>query len=53
MPDVQPLNGSPALDLNYVAQPPDNGFFEHVDFIGGVGPGRNWVLDGWANFSDN
>lgn len=52
-PDVTPLPGSPALDLNYVAQPPDNGFFEQVDFIGGVGPGRNWVLEGWANFSDN
>jgi hypothetical protein len=53
MPDVTPLPGSPALDANYVAQPPDNGFFEQVDFIGGVGPGNNWVLSGWANFSDN
>ena len=35
------------------AQPPDDGFFEQVDFIGGVGPGNNWVLSGWANFSDN
>ena len=53
MPDVTPLGGSPALNVNYVTQPPDNGFFEPVDFIGGVGPGRNWVLDGWATFSDN
>lgn len=53
MPDVTPLDGSPALNSNYVTQPPDNGFFEPVDFIGGVGPGRNWVLDGWASFSDN
>ncbi|MGZ8866926.1 MAG: hypothetical protein ACXW2P_01185 [Thermoanaerobaculia bacterium] len=53
MPDVAPLPGSPALNINYVSQPPDNGFFEQVDFIGGVGPGRNWVLEGWANFSDN
>ena len=53
MPDVTPLPGSPALDVNYVAQPPDDGFFEPVDYIGGVGPGSNWVLSGWANFSDN
>ena len=53
MPDVTPLAGSPALNANYVTQPPDNTFFEPVDFIGGVGPGRNWVLDGWATFSDN
>ncbi|HUP45416.1 MAG TPA: hypothetical protein VM779_07870 [Thermoanaerobaculia bacterium] len=53
MPDVSPLPGSPALNLQYVAQPPDDGFLEQVDFIGGVGPGRNWVLEGWANFSDN
>lgn len=53
MPDLTPLDGSPALDVSFVANPPDNGFFEPVDFIGAVGPGNNWVLSGWATFSDN
>lgn len=52
MPDLEPLAGSPALDVDYVAYPAD-GFVEAVDFIGGVAPGNNWVLSGWANFSDN
>ena len=30
MPDLTPLDDSPALDADYVAQPPDNGFFEAV-----------------------
>lgn len=54
MPNVQPLPGSPALDVNYVATPPDDGFFDtSVSFAGGVGPDHNWVLDDWTNFSDN
>jgi hypothetical protein len=52
-PDLTPLPGSPALDADFVSNPPDNGFLEAVDFIGAVGPGHNWVLSGWANFSDN
>jgi len=53
MPDVQPLADSPALDVDYVKTPPDDGFFEAVDFIGGVGPCYNWPMTGWAIFSDN
>ncbi len=53
MPDLEPLSGSPALDADFVANPPDNGFLEQVDYIGAVGPGNNWILSGWANFSDN
>jgi hypothetical protein len=54
MPDVTPLSDSPALDINYVKTPPDNGFFDtSVDAIGGVLPGNNWPLTGWAVFSDN
>jgi hypothetical protein len=52
MPDVEPLATSPALDVDNVAYPAD-GFVDAVDFIGGVAPGNNWVLSGWANFSDN
>ncbi|HXI11516.1 MAG TPA: hypothetical protein VNM92_02585 [Thermoanaerobaculia bacterium] len=53
MPDLTPLPDSPALDSNFVAVTPDNGFLEQVDFIGAIAPGNNWVLSGWANFSDN
>lgn len=53
MPDLAPLAASPALDADFVANPPDNGFLEAVDYIGAVGPGENWMLTGWANYSDN
>jgi len=53
MPDFTPAAGSPALDANFVANPPDNGFFEQVDFLGAVQPGNNWMLSGWANFSND
>ncbi len=53
LPDLTPLADSPALDADFVAHPPDNGFFEQVDFQGAVGPGNNWILSGWATFSDN
>ncbi|HEX6640703.1 MAG TPA: hypothetical protein VF215_06295 [Thermoanaerobaculia bacterium] len=53
LPDLEPLENSPALDADYVVQPPDNGFFEAVDYLGAVGPGQNWILSGWASFSDN
>lgn len=53
MPDLTPLDGSPALDADFVANPPDNGFLEAVDYQGAVGPGHNWLLSGWATFSDN
>jgi len=53
MPDLAPLTSSPALDAGFVANPPDSGALESVDFIGAVGPGDNWVLSGWASFSDN
>ncbi len=53
-PNVMPLPGSPALDINYVKTPPDNGFFDtSVNCIGGVCPGNDWVSTGWAIFSDD
>lgn len=52
MPDLEPLASSPALDVDFVGYPAD-GFLDAVDFQGAVGPGDNWVLSGWANFSDN
>ena len=53
MPDLAPLTNSPALDADFVANPPDSGALESVDFVGAIGPGNNWILSGWANFSDN
>ncbi|MFA6958440.1 MAG: hypothetical protein WC538_21445 [Thermoanaerobaculia bacterium] len=53
MPDLTPLSDSPALDADFVAVPPDNGFLKAVDYQGAVAPGNNWILSGWATFSDN
>ena len=53
MPDLAPRAGSPALDADFAANPPDNGFLEQTDYIGAVGHGDNWILSGWATFSDN
>jgi hypothetical protein len=53
MPDLTPLPGSPALDADFVANPPDDGFLKAVSYQGAVGPGDNWILSGWATFSDN
>lgn len=53
-PNLEPLANSPALDANFVQTPPDDGFFDtNVSCIGGVCPGDNWVLSGWAVFSNN
>ena len=50
-PDFRPSPDSPAVDGTVpVAQPPSDGFFESVNFIGGVGPNDNW-LAGWTNFT--
>ena len=53
MPDLEPLDGSPALDADYAGNPPDDGFLVPTDYLGAVGPGDNWILSGWATFSDN
>ncbi|HET8798102.1 MAG TPA: hypothetical protein VFO89_10470, partial [Thermoanaerobaculia bacterium] len=52
MPDLEPLDDSPALDVTHAGHAGD-GFIDAVDYIGAVGPGNNWVLSGWASFSDN
>ncbi|MGZ5442964.1 MAG: hypothetical protein ACXW5U_13000 [Thermoanaerobaculia bacterium] len=53
MPDLMPLAGSPALDADFAGNPPDDGFLVPTDYLGAVGPGDNWLLTGWATFSDN
>lgn len=47
-PDFTPGASSPAVNGTVpVASPPDDGFFDSVDFIGGVDPANNW-LKGWT-----
>ncbi len=49
-PDVRPRLNSPALNVNYVRTPPDNGFFDtHVNYVGGMGPLHDWTK-GWTYF---
>ncbi|HEX2254353.1 MAG TPA: hypothetical protein VHQ65_13865 [Thermoanaerobaculia bacterium] len=51
-PDVAPLPGSPARGNANVAAPPA-GFFDAVNFLGGVNPNDPWIHEGWTTFSDN
>ena len=51
-PDYRPGYMSPALRIDVVKTPPDDGFFTPVDFIGGMGPNYNWLAGGWAYISD-
>ena len=47
-PDFTPGANSPAVNGTVpVASPPDDGFFDSVNFIGGVDPANNW-LKGWT-----
>jgi len=49
-PDFRPGSDSPAVDGTIpVATPPDDGFFESVNFIGGVDPNNDWTK-GWTTF---
>ncbi len=51
--DYMPGVYSPALRIDVVKSPPDDGFFERVDFIGGIGPNNNWLQGGWVSISVN
>lgn len=53
VPDVSILPGSPATDTRYVQFPPNDGFFEPVNYLGATAPGSNWTLDGWTIWSKN
>lgn len=46
-PDFRPLPGSAAFGVRWVA-PPDDGFFDAVDFIGGIGD-EDWTEE-WTSF---
>jgi hypothetical protein len=48
-PDFRPAAGSPAT--NGAATPPDDGFFDAVDFIGAVGAGATeWYKAAWTRW---
>jgi hypothetical protein len=51
-PDYRPMAESPVLNINYVANPPDDGFFEPVHYIGAMTDGNDWTV-GWTTHSPN
>ncbi len=52
-PDFRPAADSPAVNGAIpVASPPGDGFFEPVNFIGGMGPNDNWT-EGWTTTAQN
>jgi hypothetical protein len=52
-PDFRPADGSLAKDSRMVATPPNDGFFEPVNFIGGVNPENDWTQAGWIKINLN
>jgi hypothetical protein len=52
-PDFRPADGSPALNTNLMALPPSDGFFEPVNYIGGVNPENDWTKAQWIQINLN
>jgi hypothetical protein len=52
-PDFRPRDGSPAKLASMVAQPPADGFFEPVNYIGGVNPENDWTKGKWVQINLN
>jgi len=50
--DVTPLSPQ-ARGAGSNATPPADGFFDNVNYIGGVNPNDPWIFEGWTTFSDN
>lgn len=48
-PDFRPSDGTSSVS---VASPPSDGFFDAVNFIGGVSPSNNWTT-GWTTSARN
>jgi TRAP-type mannitol/chloroaromatic compound transport system permease large subunit len=47
--DFRPAADSPAADGTVpVVNPPNDGFFEAVDYIGGVDPDNDWTKSAWV-----
>ncbi|HEX2164142.1 MAG TPA: hypothetical protein VHM02_09355 [Thermoanaerobaculia bacterium] len=50
--DVTPLSPQ-ARDAGSAAAPPADGFFDNVNYVGGVNPNDPWIWEGWTTWSDN
>ena len=50
--DLTPLNPQ-ARGAGSAAAPPADGFFDNVNYIGGVNPNDPWIWEGWTTWSDN
>lgn len=50
-PDFRPAAGAEAL--SGFTTPPNDGFFDDVDFVGGVSPDGTPWYDGWTTFARN
>ena len=50
-PNFRPNAGGNAVTRPH-ATPPSDGFFEAVDYIGGIGPNDNWI-QGWTTSAAN
>jgi len=51
-PDFRSVKEGAVTDVNYVAAPPADGFFEPVNFIGAFGPSYDWSA-GWTTACPN
>ncbi len=51
-PDFRPVREGSVTDINYVAVPPADGFFEPVTFVGAFGPSCDWSA-GWTTACPN
>lgn len=56
-PDLTPMPGSFAATVEAVAEPPKDGFFQPVNYLGGVapngGPEGPWIFGPWTNYIIN
>jgi len=45
------MDQSIARDARLVATPPNDGFFEPVNFVGGVNPENDWTKAKWVEIN--
>lgn len=50
-PDFRPRETSPAKNPMMIANPPNDGFFSPVNFIGGVDPENDWTKAQWVRIN--
>lgn len=52
-PDLRPADVSPVRDRQMAATPPMDGFFEPVNFLGGINPENDWTTSAWIRINLN